>query len=316
MTQITVLMTAYNNERYIAQAVRSVLAQTYRDFELYLVDDGSADATKSIAESYARDDSRIRLVSQANKGMGESSNEALEAARGEWVVRLDADDEMFPDRLERHLAFLRGHPGVAASGSPVEYIDEEGRALGRSSTKLTDPAAVKEAFDALELLHIHHPASVVRRDALRAIGGYRPQYWPADDADLWNRFVEAGYGLLVQPECLTRYRIHKTSVCVSKAGHATRKLEWVQESMLCRRAGKPEPTWEQFTAAQDRKPWPARLNRARRNRARTLYKNAAFDYARRQYPRSLSKLLGATMLEPGYVLHKLAPRLLAARASA
>jgi glycosyltransferase involved in cell wall biosynthesis len=307
---VSVLMTAYNAERFLPQAVQSVLRQTYRDFEFVVIDDGSSDRTPQILAGYARADARLRVVSHANMGMGRSLNKGLGLVRGAWVARLDADDEMLPTRLERQVAFVREHPDVAVTATLVNYTDARGRVIGRSQSNLLDKPALDAALRRGELIHVHHPAVMARADVLRSAGGFRPEFWPADDVELWNRLADTGHLVLVQPERLTHYRIHGSSACVESSRRATEKLEWVEACARARRAGEPEPTWEQFVAGRARRPVIARLNQARKDVARTCYKAATLHYSDRRYHRFLPSLATAAALEPEYVLSKLLPRLL------
>ena len=307
---VSVLMTAYNAERFLPQAVASVLRQTHREFEFVVIDDGSSDDTRQILADYARADARLRFVSHENMGMGRSLNKGLGLVRGEWVARLDADDEMLPTRLERQIAFVRDHPEVAVTATLVNYTDARGRVIGRSQSDLMDRPALDAALRRGELIHVHHPAVMARADVLRSAGGFRPDFWPADDVELWNRLADAGHLVLVQPEHLTNYRIHGSSACVESSRRATEKLEWVEACARSRRAGAPEPTWEQFAARRAGRSVVARFNQARKDSARAYYKAATLHYSDRRYHRFVPSLAAAAALEPEYVLSKLLPRLL------
>lgn len=308
---VSVLLPAYNAGRYLAEALQSVLAQTHGEIELIAIDDGSTDDTPDILRDFAGRDGRVKVISHANMGMGRSLNAALEVARHEWVARMDADDVMVPNRLERQLAFVAERPGVVVASTLVQYIDGEGKVIGRNASEYTDPGRVRRARDANVLIGFHHPAVLMRRDVIRAVGGYRPQFWPADDVDLWNRVAERdpdNPGLLVQGEYLMRYRIHGSSVCVASSRLTAQKAEWVETCMRRRRSGHAEPAWEQFLAEQAALPWTSRLNRNRRDNARTLYKSAVFHFSRKHYARFVPALLGAALLEPGFVLPRLVPQ--------
>ena len=306
---LSVLMTAYNAERYLPQAIESVLRQTYRDFEFVIIDDGSTDRTGEIIRGYAEKDSRIVVVRHENMGMGRSLNVGLEVVKGEWVARIDADDEMLPTRLERQLAYVKANPDVAVTATLVNFIDGRGRLLGRSRSDLVTREGLARVMKSRGLVHLHHPAVLGRVQSWRVIGGYRPAFWPAEDVDLWNRVADAGGVVLVQPEYLTNYRIHGSSVCVESARRATRKLEWVEACARARRGGAAEPTWEQFEAARGGGGLVARLNRARRDVARAMYKAATLHYSDRRYHRLAAALAAAAVLEPAYVWEKLGPRL-------
>jgi glycosyltransferase involved in cell wall biosynthesis len=309
--RVSVLMTAYNAERFLPAAVESVLRQTHRDFELVIVDDGSTDGTPHLLRRYAGRDGRLRVLTHANMGMGRSLNEALDTLETEWVARLDADDEMLPDRLERQLAFVARHPDLSVAATLVNYVNASGRAVGWSFSRLVTPRAVAEAVRAGELIHVHHSSVMARVGALRAVGGFRPQFWPADDVDLWNRLAERGHGVLVQPEYLTNYRIHGGSACVASARRAARKLEWVHACARSRRAGYPEPTWAQFLDEAGERSLVGRLNQTRREVGRANYKAATVRFADRQYLRCAVHLSTAAALEPAYVTRKVLPQIAA-----
>src|SRR5690606_37374672 len=129
MPRVTVLLAVHNGERYIQEAIDSILAQTFGDFELLIVNDGSTDATRDLVLSYS--DDRIRLVdNDHNIGLPKSLNRGLRLAKGRYIARLDADDISEPDRLAAQVSFLQANPDVAMVGSWYRKIDGEGNTLG------------------------------------------------------------------------------------------------------------------------------------------------------------------------------------------
>ena len=106
--KVSVVIPVHNGERYLSQAIESVLAQTHRDLELLIVDDGSTDGSRAVAERFARRDARVRVLAQPNRGVAGAGNRGLEEARCEWVARLDADDVFLPGKLKRQVAFCAG----------------------------------------------------------------------------------------------------------------------------------------------------------------------------------------------------------------
>lgn len=209
MSRISVLLPLYNGERYIGEAVESVLAQSERDFELLVLDDGSTDRSLSIVRAFAARDARVRVIARENRGLVETLNELLAEARGELIARMDADDVCLPDRFERQLAFLDAHPEVVCVGGDVEMIDDRGRFLTTLSLPQQDADIQREALKGHAPLF--HPAAMIRTATLRGIGGYRPDYWPAEDLDLWLRLGEAGR-LANLPGPVLRYRLHGASI--------------------------------------------------------------------------------------------------------
>ena len=208
---VSVVMPVYNAQRYLAAAVDSVLAQTYRDFELIAVDDGSPDQSLAMLRDYASRDNRIRVISRANTGIVGALNDGLAAATGELVARMDADDIAMPQRFERQVQFLAAHPDHVLVGSQVLLIDPEGEPL---CTK-RDTEYTHERIDAAHLSHrwpLVHPTVMMRRAAVNAVGRYRTKYQWLEDLDLFLRMAEIGK-LASLEEPLLEYRLHAQSVC-------------------------------------------------------------------------------------------------------
>lgn len=209
--RVSVVMPAYNNEQYVTSAVKSILAQRYRDFEMIVIDDGSTDNTAERVAALARGDSRVRLVSQSNTGIVGALNHGLDLARGSIIARMDSDDIAYPDRFGRQIAFLDEHPEVVLLGTQIVIIDQHGRLR----------AIRGEEFGHDELLHailsgksgaIMHPTVMMRREALDKAGHYRDEFRHVEDADLFLRLAEVGeIRNLRQP--LLNYRHHGNSVC-------------------------------------------------------------------------------------------------------
>ena len=126
---ISVCMAVYNAERYVAEAVESILNQTFGDFEFLILDDGSTDGSLDILRRYAERDPRIRLTSRPNQGLVASLNELVDQARGEFIARMDADDVSLPERFQREVDYLRDHPECVLVGSRVRLIDPDGDPL-------------------------------------------------------------------------------------------------------------------------------------------------------------------------------------------
>lgn len=306
-------MPAYNAERYIAKAIESVLAQTYEDFELMILDDGSDDDTLTIARRFESLDSRVHVSFHENIGPAATLNRGLALATSEWVVLMHADDEMLPNRIESQLAFITEHPELAVASSRVIHIDANGREFARDHSKLTTHAAVQKLVAADEVIAISHPAAILRKDIVLAAGGYRDQFRTNEDVDLWNRLLEQGHKILVQPEYLLRYRIHGTSATVGKNKLCWQQLRWCKDCMLRRRKGKPELSWGEFVAFRKTLPWRIRVNQDRKDYAKIFYKNATFEYARRHYFGAVANAFLGVMLRPGMILPQITTKLLAQR---
>lgn len=235
---VSVLLPVYNAADYVEQAVRSILSQTLRDFELIVIDDGSTDGSGELLTELARQDARIRLVRRPNTGIVGALNEALALARADLVARMDADDIAWPDRLHKQAAYLAQHPACVAVGSAILVIDPLGDPIKEPTQALSH-----EDIDA-QLLSgygwaLVHPAAMMRRQAVLAIGGYRTQYNKVEDLDLFLRLAEQGR-LANLPDVLLSFRQHFTSTCVQFSDTQSRlKLDVVKEAY--QRRGIPIP---------------------------------------------------------------------------
>jgi hypothetical protein len=144
---------------------------------------------------------------------------------------------------------------------------------------------------------------------VQEVGGYRQAFWPAEDIDLWNRIVERGHRVAVQDEYLLKYRIHGSSASIGRARLMQQKAMWMEECIACRRAAKPEPTWDQFLASRKAGSPFARFGGWRRELGRTFYQAAIHHFSTRCYRKLIPSILAAAALEPGLVLGRVLPRL-------
>ena len=309
---VSVVIPVHNGERYLAQAVESVLAQTHRDLELLIVDDGSTDATAAIIRRYAARDRRVRVLTQENLGVAAAGNRGLTEARGEWVARLDADDVFLPEKLERQLAFVRRRPEVRIAGTLGHFINEAGRVIGLVSTDGPFTGEQFEAMTALgEPVFFVHSSTLMHRETVLAAGGYREQFIQAEDIDLWLRVAERGHLLLKMPEPLLLYRLHGASLTMSRNAEQKRQHRWVMACAEARRKGREEPSLEAFLRSERRRPWSARLRALRQEAGERSYQKAALHYACGRWAALAACLCLAACLNPGHVLPRLYDRKIA-----
>ena len=201
--RLSVLMSVYNGERYLREAVESILDQTFTDFEFIVVDDGSTDSTWSILSDYAARDARIVLIrNPVNIGLTRSLNKGLALAQGEYIARQDADDVSLPRRLERQLSYLEQHREVGGLGTWAEIIDEENTAVRTIRT----PTEHAEICAQLLLWNpLIHTSLCARRSSIDVIGGYNAEIPYAQDYDLWWRLSRV-QRLACLPQVLVKKR--------------------------------------------------------------------------------------------------------------
>ncbi len=184
---VSVLMSVYNGERFVRDAVLSILNQTFRDFEFLVIDDASTDATPRILSELAFQDARIRVITNAsNLGLTKSLNLALRQAQGDLIARMDADDIALPTRLEKQISYLNAHHEIGVVGTAYEWIDEAAKPTGRP-VPVTDSNELKHALPRTNPLF--HGSTLIKYDLLKKVGGYDERYPRAQDYDLWLRLM-------------------------------------------------------------------------------------------------------------------------------
>jgi glycosyltransferase involved in cell wall biosynthesis len=208
--RVSVIIPAWNAQRYLAEAVESILAQTFEDFECIVVDDGSLDRTAHVIADFARRDGRVRCVQIPHGGIVEALNAGLHAARGELIARMDADDICLPERFAKQIDFLDLHPQCVAVGSKVTLVDPYGSPLWDIEVK-TEHEQIESELLGGNGWALFHPTAIIRKSAMSQIGGYRAEYQWSEDIDIFLRLAEVGR-LANIPEALLRYRQHFSSV--------------------------------------------------------------------------------------------------------
>jgi len=209
MAQIDVLIPAYNAEGTIRESLESILGQTIRDIRIVVVNDGSTDSTGAVLDEMAGQDDRILVVHQTNGGIVDALNSGLDHCYSDFIARHDADDIAFPNRFDRELDYLRGHPDCIAVSAKAHIIDTNGTRTGMV-TDHGDPQSANPGSIPPHEPHLMHPFLMIRRSAIEEVGRYR-HVFHAEDADLYWRLQLLG-GLVNLPDILGEYRIHTASV--------------------------------------------------------------------------------------------------------
>lgn len=203
--RVSVAMPVYNGEKYLAEAIDSILAQSFTDFEFLIISDGSTDRTVDILEQYAARDDRIHFLHRENRGIPKTLNELLKLAKGELVARMDADDIAFPERFSKQVRYLDETPDCVVVGSSAIIIDPNGRELQCRNA----PPSHEEITEGFlnGICTIFHPAAMFRRAPILELGGYREDTRHAEDLDLFLRLAETKR-LANLPDPLLKYREH------------------------------------------------------------------------------------------------------------
>lgn len=233
--RVSVVMPNYDGAKYLAEAIASVLAQTFADFELLVLDDGSSDDSLAIARAF--DDPRVHVHALEHGGLPATLNRGIALARGELIARMDSDDIARPHRFARQVAYLDAHPDVIVLGAQVELLYSDGRRAPGEPMPCT-PDEVAQVLPELPVLL--HPTVFMRTAAVRAVGGYRAAYARAEDCDLWLRISELG-PIANLPDVVLDFRRHGDNVSYV---HRTQQLLDVlaaRMAWLTRRATGRDP---------------------------------------------------------------------------
>jgi glycosyltransferase involved in cell wall biosynthesis len=205
MARVSVVMSVYNEERYLHEAIDSILRQTFEDFEFVIIDDGSVDQTPALLKGYH--DARLRVYRQANQGQSSALNQGIRMAVGSYIARMDGDDICLPERLERQVCFLDAHPEVALVGTWCTKIDT-GTGQKRLQRLPEDDGSIRR-FLAIDNPFIHSSV-MIRKSVLDRVGLYdEGLIW--QDYDLWVRIARY-YGMANIHDPLVIRRKHPASL--------------------------------------------------------------------------------------------------------
>jgi glycosyltransferase involved in cell wall biosynthesis len=212
VSRLSVFIPVFNCARFLPQAIESLVGQTFRDFELVVVDDGSTDDTALVAAAWAVRDSRIRLVRHAtNLGLSAARNTGWRAAEpgAPYVMNHDGDDLSDPQKLEHLVSVLDRTPSWSAAGCFCRYVDEDGRTLGFPALEW-HPSLIRLSFADLNSMAIS--ATLIRRSVFEDVGPFRSDYGGCDDYDFWARALARGHRLANVPAVLHAIRLHAGSM--------------------------------------------------------------------------------------------------------
>lgn len=207
---MSVVLPVRNGAELLERALESVLTSRHASFELVCVDDGSGDGSAALLRARAARDPRVRVVRTPPRGLVSALNTGLAEARGEYVARMDADDEMHPERLRDQCRLLDARPELVLVGCLVESFRAGGLAAGyRIYTEWTNGLVEPEQIEREAFVEcpVPHPTWLFRREPVLALGGYRERGWP-EDLDLLYRLLDAGHRVAKVPRVLYRWRDH------------------------------------------------------------------------------------------------------------
>jgi glycosyltransferase involved in cell wall biosynthesis len=305
---VSILIPAHNAGRFIEETLVSVLAQTFTDFECLVINDGSTDRTAEIVEKFLTD-RRVRLINLAKVGLCTALNQGLELCRAPLVARMDADDVMLPERLAVQLAFMEAKPEIAGCSSDFSLISDTGFHIGEVRCPLTSVDAIEKHLRAGGQLIYSHPTVMYRREIVLALGGYRSEYFPCEDVDLFVRMLEIGKPVLNLPTALIKLRVHSASVSSTSAVTQFHTNKLIFRNLAARRRGKPDINIERYFSDMNSATGLRRFLERLEVTSFILHRKAAREKTNKHRILGNSLLIAAIVLNP-YDAYKKTMRLL------
>ena len=228
---VSVIMPVYNGERYLKEAIESILNQAFRDLEFIIINDASTDKSEEIIKSFT-DPRIVYIKNDKNLGQAESLNKGIRRARGLYVARMDQDDISLPERISAQSAYMEANRDVAILGTWYQEIDENNNVIRRPLFPTSPSIKIRLFFARLTgWASIAHPTVMIRRDLFDKVGYYDPKYRICQDYDLWLRAVRK-YKIENIPKVLLNYRIHDLSTCQKRCRDTVKEMEGVISSNI------------------------------------------------------------------------------------
>lgn len=302
---VSIVMPVYNGEQHLAEAIESVLNQTHKHFEFIIIDDGSKDGSAQIIKKYSQKDPRVVLYQQPNSGLPVSLNKGIELAKADIVVRMDADDIMLPQRLERQIPFLLNHPEATVVSCYSYHINSSGKRIGKSGSYpyIESVEHCKKHIASGGMIFCLHPGVMFWKEPVVKAGGYDVNLPVSEDTELWNRLADRGLYTIVMPERLLEYRIHMGAI--SSAWHKSiNHRNWIYTNIRKRRKGEAEILFEDFLKA-NKSAHLKRLNYMRQAYGAFVERSSAVMYGEGKYLPFIFYSMGCFMLRPKVTLIRL-----------
>lgn len=222
--KISVFMPAYNSAEFIAEAIESILNQTFKDFEFIIINDGSGDSTWDIIQKYARQDNRIRAYSRCqNKGIVYTANEGFALSKGEYIARMDSDDISLPERLEKQVKYLDSHPDIGLLGAWTQYFP--GFPISKRPEHI-------DLFYLLKDCPVDQPVAMIRKSVIDKYNlRYDEDYLACEDQELWFRLIKVSKIANLQ-ELLLMHRWHGGNISIRLGNIQQQNIQKIRKRIL------------------------------------------------------------------------------------
>ena len=312
---VSVIVNVYNGEADVIDALTSIRDQTFTDFEVVVWDDGSTDRTAELVRAFVCTDPRFRLcLAGENQGLLVGRERAIRETAAPWIAICDADDVWLPTKLERQMDQICAHeersedPPLVVVGTSGHHVNAEGRIRGLFDTGLHTREEYNRFRQQGRAFYILNSSAVFRRDVFEAVGGFRADYFPGEDVDLWTRMAERGL-ILNLDENLVHYRIQGGSISDEHLIRQMFNTLRVKANVDRRFRGMEEISHEAFMAQLRANPSCYRRT-LRSFTAQSLYRHAGTALANSRYRTGIALMLRSLVLDPWVPISRVRRQLL------
>lgn len=310
---ISVIIPAYNAEKFIGETLASILAQSFQNFEIIVVDDGSTDNTVQLVNRFRQADERIRLVLNNHGHQSKARNTGIALAKYDWIAPIDADDVMLPTRFEEQIKAAEANPQVVAWGSYSMLITSNGSAYRERRDRPTTQAEFEKLMAEGQLILMPNSSCLLRKDIINKVGGYDSRFDSLEDVELLLRMSQHG-PILVLPKILMQYRMHYSSTTGAfDSFRWQRKLFIFLEERNAKRLRGEDLELDEFLEQYDAVPVWRRALRYIDNLSAFQLKMAALYYGEKRNPQLITAMLASFLLNPFYIAHRVINRIILKR---
>tara|TARA_B100000963_G_scaffold329749_1_gene319368 strand:+ start:929 stop:1882 length:954 start_codon:yes stop_codon:yes gene_type:complete len=308
---VSIIIPCFNGEKYLEAAIISVLNQSYKNFNLFLINNGSTDNSLEIMRKFEKIDSRIKVISYEEKtSRGHSVNEILNISNDKWISLLDTDDIMLPHKTEIQINFLKKNPSVKIVSGLGTYINtENNKTYGISVSPIVDFNTCFELINRGKNISTIPSCVIFDRNIVKEIGGFRDKFWPADDTDLWNRIVENGHILFIIQKVLIKYRIHSESITYTDFIKGKIIGKWMNHCLNLRLKRKKEISFEEFFLSYKKKNIIYKIVFYSKNYSNFFFRQCIVYMINRNYIKLFMSMFISLILDPMNFLKKIMSRM-------
>ena len=295
----SVVMTVFNREKIVAHSIKSVLSQSEKNFELIIVENGSTDNSLEVVKKYEKIDNRIKVIElKKNVGPAEGRNIGVKNTNSNLIFMLDSDDLMLPDALYHQKKFINSNPEAAVVGCLAEYINTKGEVFGKSSSSFYTKNDLDVLIKNNKNIGIIFSGIFFKKDIFNKLGGFDKKHPYAEDLNLWHKFVENDYVILVQKKILVQYRIHENSTINKEFVDTQHYADWLKECRIIKRENHKKKTFEEYLNNFNSKNIFFRIYKLREIYAKKNLRELLLNKFSRNYVGIFKNLISLLLLSP------------------